>query len=125
MQRWFCVKDTDLQMVMMKNFQQLNIVSDKSCKPSLPSNSGDTLITNYPNPFTETTRIQFITKGGHTLVQIINGLGQVIKTLIDAEYPAAGTYNIPFNSYGLAGGVYYARLQNGPVQQVRAMLKVR
>ncbi len=125
MQRWFCVSDTDLQMVMMKNFQQLNIVHNKSCKPSGPSTSGDTLITNYPNPFTDNTRIEFTTKGGHTLVQIINGMGQVIKTLIDAEYPVAGTYNTRFDSYGLPSGVYYARLQNGPVQQVRTMLKVR
>jgi uncharacterized protein (DUF1501 family) len=125
LQRWFCVKTTDLQMVMMQNFQQLNVVNDKSCKPSAPSTSGDTLITNYPNPFTDSTRIEFTTKGGHTLIQIINGLGQVIKTLIDAEYPVPGTYSTSFNSYNLPSGVYYARLQNGPVQQVRTMLKVR
>lgn len=125
LQRWFCVQNTDLQMVMMQNFQQLNIVSDRSCKPSSPSNSGDILITNYPNPFTDSTRIEFTTKGGHTLIQIINGMGQVIKTLVDADYPSAGTYSTPFNSFGLPSGVYYARLQNGPVQQVRTMLKAR
>lgn len=125
LQRWFCVPATDLQMVMMQNFQQLNLVNDKSCKPATPSSSGDTLVTNYPNPFTDATRIEFTTKGGHTLIQIINGLGQVLKTLVDADYPAAGTYNVRFDSYGLPSGVYYARFQNGPTQQVRTMLKVR
>lgn len=125
LQRWFCVSNTDLQMVMLKNYQQLNICSDKTCKPMVPSASGDVTISNYPNPFTESTTIQFNTKGGHTLIQILNGMGQLIKTLVDAEYPQAGTYTKPFNSFGLPSGVYYARLQNGPLQQVRAMLKVR
>lgn len=124
LQRWFCIPETDLQMVLLKNFQQLNLVNNKSCKTGLPSNSGDTLISNYPNPFTESTRIAFTTAGGHTLVQVMNGLGQVVKTLVDAEY-VAGTYTVSFNSYGLPGGVYYARLQNGPAQQVRTMLKLR
>ena len=125
LQQWFCVPQTDLQMVMMKDFQQLNLVNNAKCKGAFPSNSGDTLITNYPNPFTESTKIQFTTAGGHTLIQIMNGLGQVVKVLVDADYPAAGTYSTSFNSYGLQSGVYYARLQNGPTQQVRTMLKVK
>ncbi len=125
LQRWFCVNNTDLQMVMMNNFQQLNIVNSKSCNTNGTINAGDRLISNYPNPFTEITNIEFTTNGGHTLVQIINNLGQVIRTLIDADYASAGTYTTYFNSYGLPSGVYYARLQNGPTQQVRSMLKVR
>lgn len=124
LQSWFCVPDTDLQMVMMKDFQQLNLVNNAKCKTAVPSLSGNTLISNYPNPFTESTKIQFTTAGGHTLVQIINGMGQVVKVLVDTDYPAAGTYSASFNSYGLPSGVYYARLQNGPTQQVRTMLKV-
>ena len=125
LQSWFCVPDTDLQMVMMKNFQQLDLVNNAKCKTSTPNLSGNTLISNYPNPFTESTKIQFTTDGGHTLVQILNGMGQVVKVLVEADYPAAGTYSNSFNAYGLPSGVYYARLQNGPTQQVRTMLKVR
>ena len=51
-------------------------------------------------------------------------LGRVIKTPIDREY-TPGTYTTTFDSNGLPTGVYYARFQNGPVQQVRSMLKVR
>jgi uncharacterized protein (DUF1501 family) len=124
LERWFCVDTTDLQMIMMKNFQQLEVVNNKTCKPTSNPVNNDSLIMNYPNPFTETTQIKFTTKGGHTLIQIINSLGQVISTPVDKEY-IAGTYTITFNSYGLGLGVYYARLQNGPIQQVRSMLKVR
>jgi len=79
---------------------------------------------NYPNPFTENTRITFRSKGGHILVQVIDGSGRVIRVLTDKEY-APGVYNIDFNSGPLPMGSYYARLQNGPYQQVRSMLKVR
>lgn len=124
LQRWFCVNATDLQMMMMKNYQVLDLVNDSACKDQ-PVPITSKLVMNYPNPFTENTTIQFKTNGGHTLVQVINGLGQVIRTLVEQEYNAAGTYTIGFDSYGLPTGVYYARLQNGSIQQVAPMLKVR
>lgn len=125
LQNWFCVANTDLQMIMMKDFQQLNFVRNANCKTAVPQTSGMTLISNYPNPFVSNTTISFQTNGGHTLIQIINNLGQAIKNLIDQDYSTAGTYTVPFYANGLADGVYYARLQNGAVQQVRTMLKVR
>ena len=51
-------------------------------------------------------------------------LGRVIKTPVDKEF-TPGTFTTDFDGRGLPNGVYYARLQNGPIQQVRAMLKVR
>jgi hypothetical protein len=56
---------------------------------------------------------------------IIDTLGRLIKTLIDQEYNGPGQYTVTFKADNLATGVYYARLQNGTIQQVRAMLKVR
>ena len=85
---------------------------------------GDNLIINYPNPFVSSTTITFKTQGGHTLVQIFDTMGRKIATLADKVY-AEGTYSVTFNSSALASGVYYARLQNGSLQQVRPMLKVR
>lgn len=125
MQHWFCIKEGDLQMIMLKNFQSLNIINNSGCKTTVPQTSGLQLVSNYPNPFIQTTTIKYTTNGGHTLIQIINGQGQLVRTLIDRDEPQAGTYTVPFDSAMLAAGVYYARLQNGPVQQVATMLKVR
>jgi uncharacterized protein (DUF1501 family) len=125
LEKWFCVKNTELQTILFRNFQSLNIVNNASCAQSNPNNSGNRLISNYPNPFVQTTTITFTTNGGHTLVQIIDTLGRVIKTPIDRDYPGPGTYTTSFDSGPLPSGVYYARLQNGSVQQVRPMLKVR
>jgi uncharacterized protein (DUF1501 family) len=127
LEKWFCVPSTTLQTILLKNFQTLNIIQgNKNCMSTDPGNqdAGDKLIWNYPNPFTETTEIKFKTSGGHTLIQIIDMMGRVVQTLTDKEY-TAGTYKVTFHSGGLPSGVYYARLQNGPIQQVRAMLKVR
>ena len=125
LQDWLCVKNTDLQQIMLQNFQNIPLVKTSACNPTAPIASGSTLIDNYPNPFTQKTTIRFTTSGGHTLVQIINTLGQVIATPIDQEYAVAGTYTISWESRHLGTGVYYARFQNGPVQQVRTMMKVR
>jgi hypothetical protein len=70
------------------------------------------------------TKITFKSAGGHTLVQVFDTAARLIATLADQTY-AQGTYTVSFNSAALAAGVYYARLQNGSLQQVRPMLKVK
>jgi hypothetical protein len=120
---WLCVKDEDLQLILLKNFQQLPLVNGGGCQKAV-NLSGETLISNYPNPFTASTIITFSTNGGHTLVQVIDPLGRVVAVLTDKDY-TAGTYTLSFDGTRYATGVYYARLQNESVQQVRAMLKVR
>lgn len=125
LQKWFCVDNITLETILFNNFQTLNIVNNASCTNTDPNqNAGDSLINIYPNPFVETTTIKFSTKGGHTLIQIIDTLGRVVKNPVDQEYNA-GTYITSFDSGGLPTGVYYVRLQNGPFQQVKPMLKVR
>ena len=125
LENWLCVKNSDIQSIMLKNFQNLPIVNSASCKNLNPNAGGLSLISNYPNPFTHTTRISFKTNGGHTLIQIIDTLGRVISTPVDQDYPQAGSYFITFDSSIYPSGVYYARLQNGMVQQVRTMMKAR
>ncbi|MGI8580745.1 MAG: DUF1501 domain-containing protein [Chitinophagaceae bacterium] len=125
LENWLCVKNSDLQTIMLQNFQNIPLVNSASCKNVVPNTSGTNLLTNSPNPFSNSTTLTFKTEGGHTLIQIMDTLGRVISTPIDQVYPQAGTYTIPFNSGGLPSGVYYARLQNGIIQQVRTMMKVR
>ena len=128
LQNWFCVPAATLQTILFKDFQSLNIVNDSTCRSTGTNDpnqaAGEELISNYPNPFVETTTIKFKTKGGHTLVQVIDMLGRVVRTPVDKDY-TPGTYTTTFDSGGLPTGVYYARFQNGPVQQVKPMLKVR
>lgn len=125
LEKWFCLENTDLQMVLLENYQSLPIVKPNSCSSTIPDMPEQVLIRNNPNPFTSSTTIQFKTNGGHTSIIIIDVMGRQIRTLIDQTYTGPGQYSVGFDSGSLPTGVYYARLQNGPVQQVRAMLKVR
>ncbi|OIQ95981.1 hypothetical protein GALL_219780 [mine drainage metagenome] len=122
---WLCVDDAELQLVMLKNFQQLPLVNAMYCNKAIPNPSGDVLISNYPNPFTATTKISFATAGGHTLVQLINASGAVVKNIIDTSYQTAGKYIVDFDGSYLASGVYYLRLQNLTIQKVHPIVKVR
>ncbi len=129
---WLCVKSADLQTVLFKNFQPLPLISAAGCNAVLSITgidelnraAGDQLILNYPNPFVDKTKLTFKTKGGHTLVQVMDPLGRVIRVITDKDYPP-GIFTIDYDSGTLPVGAYYARFQNGPLQQVRPMLKVR
>jgi hypothetical protein len=125
LQDWLCVKNSDLQQIMLQNFQNLPLVKASACSTTIPNTGGISLVDNYPNPFTQSTTIRFTTAGGHTLVQIMNTLGQVIAAPVDREFATAGTYTQNWDSGYLGTGVYYVRFQNGSVQQVKTMLKVR
>jgi uncharacterized protein (DUF1501 family) len=132
LEKWFCLDSSVVSSLfppgINSQLQSLPLIKAGACSgitPPPPPVTGDFLITNSPNPFTGTTTIKFKTAGGPTLIQIIDTLGRMLKILIDADYPTAGTYSVDFNSDSLPPGIYYARFQNGVTQHVRAMLKVR
>lgn len=132
LEKWFCLNKTVVDSLyppsINAQLQSLPLFKGSlACTTSTtpPDPSFDSIITNSPNPFTESTTIKFHTDGGHTLIQIIDTLGRVIKNLLERDYTGAGTYTVTFDSGGLPTGIYYARLQNGVVQKVRPMLKVR
>jgi uncharacterized protein (DUF1501 family) len=125
LEKWFCVDNTTLQTVMLKNYQSLPVIKSNSCNSTIPDLSDNLLVKNYPNPFSGSTVISYKTEGGHTSIQIFDTLGRLIQTLVEEVYSGPGQYTATFNADRLAAGVYYARLQNGAIQQVRAMLKVK
>ena len=122
---WFCVSPADVSTILLKNYQYLPFIKNTACNNNYTdlNNLGNSLISNYPNPFASSTTITFKTSGGHTLVQIFDASGRLVMVPVDQDY-TQGTYTVSVNAAMLAAGVYYARLQNLSVQQVRTMLKV-
>jgi hypothetical protein len=57
------------------------------------------------------------------MIQQIDALGQVVKTLTSQDY-TAGTYNVDIYNDGLASGVYFIRLQNKSLQKVITVVKM-
>ncbi|MGF7081073.1 DUF1501 domain-containing protein [Mucilaginibacter sp. UYCu711] len=129
LKNWFCVSDDVLNNIILKNFQELPCVKDTApCASAVKDianvQAGTNLISNYPNPFTGSTTINFQSQGGHALIQVFDAQGHLVGTLTDG-ITEKGSHKVIFNSQGHTPGPYYARLQNGSLQQVRTMILAR
>ena len=95
---------------------------------NLPENY--TLFQNYPNPFNPTTTIGYkISKASNVSLIIYNSLGQVVKTLINANQ-SAGNYNVRWNGTNEFGtkvtsGIYFYRLNTNEYTNVKKMIMLK
>jgi len=73
------------------------------------------MLNNYPNPFNGTTRIQLtVPQSGHVMMEIVNMLGQTVRTLVN-DNREAGEYNMTWNcrdnaDQPVSTGVYMLRV---------------
>ncbi len=131
LEKWFCLEKNVVDSLFPPNvnitLQSLPLLKAGACKGITPPpvSVGNATISNYPNPFTRSTTIKFSTEGGYTLIQIFDTLGRLMNVPVDTNYPLAGIYTVNLDTEAFAPGVYYARLQNGVHQYVRAMMKVK
>ena len=129
LERWFCVKQPLLNQLLLQNYQSLPLIKGGPCglpdDPDVTNNNSDQLLLKmWPVPYELNATIRFSTNGGHTLIQQINNLGQVVKVLTDQEY-TAGTYNIDIYDDNLPSGAYFIRLQNQSLQKVLNVMKIK
>ena len=69
---------------------------------------------SYPNPFNPSTTLEFDNPHRSLVsVRIFDVLGRRIETLVEKELLEAGTYVRQWNASGIAGGVYFARIEGG------------
>jgi len=84
-----------------------------------------TLEQNYPNPFKETTTIDFVLeKPSQVVLEVFSIGGEKICTLAN-EKKSPGKYSVPFNAKDLPAGIYYYRLQTetGTVTKKMTLIK--
>ncbi len=129
LERWFCVKQPLLNQLMLQNYQSLPIIKGGPCGlPDDPEvindNSNNLVLKMWPNPYSLNATVQFSTTGGHTLVQQINSIGQVVRVLANGDF-TAGTHNVDIYDDGLPSGAYFIRLQNQSLQKVLNVLKIK
>jgi uncharacterized protein (DUF1501 family) len=120
---WLCVDAGMLNTVMLKDFQNMPLTKVGTCSILNPVGNSDQLIVAYPNPFHANVGIQFKTMGGHTLIQVLDGAGRLVRILVDREFEQ-GTYKVDFDGEHLPAGIYYVRLQNQVIQQVKSIVKI-
>jgi len=54
---------------------------------------------------------------------VMDSAGRLVKILIDANFEA-GTFRVDFDGEHLPAGLYYIRLQNQVIQQVKSVIKI-
>ena len=88
------------------------------------------LLPNFPNPFNVSTTIRFdLAKEAWVRLEIINALGQPIRTLVDGPH-RAGYASIQWNGQDDAGrdiasGVFLYRLRTSKQMEMRKLLLLR
>ena len=103
-------------------------VAVRAHKPTVPAQF--ILLQNYPNPFNPETEIRFdLSQAAHVVIKIYNMLGEPIRTLAKAIYPA-GTHRLLWNGkdkngHPMASGMYFYQLQAGEFSDVKRMSLVR
>jgi hypothetical protein len=87
--------------------------------------TGYALAQNYPNPFNPTTTIGFSIKNSEfSTLKVYDLLGREVAVLVN-ERMAAGVHQVTFDAAGLAGGMYFYRLQAGDFLQTNRLLLIK
>lgn len=104
------------------NYKYSNVVEVNAGQ--LPK--GYLLNQNYPNPFNPSTLIQFsISKNTHATLTIFNVIGGKVSMLFDGNAVAGQVYNVTFNGYNMASGIYYYKLQTNEITEVKKMILMK
>ena len=116
--------------VMLIRNQRLNSASSiTGCTPlekpsTLPE--GCILGNSYPNPFNPSTTITFnVLRRSSVSLKVFDVLGRHVETLLDKEEFDAGNYTRHWNAAGVAGGVYFARFENGATAGVIKLMLLK
>jgi hypothetical protein len=102
-----------------------------------PTNVGDgqeglptafELAQNYPNPFNPSTTITYTLSSqeragvrSQVTLKVYDLLGREIATLVNEEKPA-GAYSVSWDATGMAGGVYFYRIQTRDFAQTKRLI---
>lgn len=83
------------------------------------------LFQNHPNPCNPATTIRYaVPKTGHVQVAVYDIIGNRVVILVDEE-KERGSYEVIFNASGLAGGVYFYRMQAGDFSDTKRLVLVK
>jgi hypothetical protein len=80
---------------------------------------------SYPNPFNAVTELRFdLPQPAHVRCVVCDVLGRVVAPLADSRFEA-GNHRLTFDASGLSSGLYFARLQAGPLVATAKMVLVK
>ncbi|WP_353482529.1 DUF1501 domain-containing protein [Haliscomenobacter sp.] len=78
-------------------------------------------LSNYPNPFRESTTLTLRTSGGQVVVRLLDGLGRVVQMVASGYYPE-GTHQFFIPRNNLSMGQYHCQVSVNGTVAVRKMV---
>ncbi len=99
----------------------------------IPESSGisDDLIipeisfTNYPNPFTDKTIVEFeLPKPSEVTIDVLNILGQTVDTIIQERF-GRGKHTLEWTSEGISSGIYFFRIRADSFKRSKKFLIIK
>lgn len=94
-------------------------------KPILTKPETFEVISNYPNPFNNSTTISYIISDQSIVnLTIYDMLGRKITTLVDDKYEK-GNYEITFKGNDITSGIYFAILHTGTRTLIQKLLLLK
>lgn len=88
-------------------------------------NKAELQIQNFPNPFTEQTKITFsLSSDASIILEILDVSGNRVTTLLDDHKPT-GAYQVDWDAQNFRAGVYYAVLRSDNNAITRKMILMR
>ena len=87
--------------------------------------SGITLEQNFPNPFSDITKIQYsLAQTANVQVFVLDTQGKAIATLANGQKPA-GVYSVDFIPTTLSSGVYFLVLKSNNYVETKRMVLIK
>lgn len=84
------------------------------------------LVNNYPNPFSNSTKIYFDLKfDSYITLNITDITGKVIFTLIDNDFKSKGLYDVKFDASNLSEGIYLYNLISEQGRVTKKMMVIK
>jgi uncharacterized protein (DUF1501 family) len=133
--QWFSIPKDDVDQLLFKTFEDgtdpnqdiydggfhCNLPILKGAAMPITSSVKDTMYLdglgqNYPNPFSNTSNIDFESKGEQVIIRVYNMNGALVKEITNQYYPA-GKQTITLSADGLAKGVYTYQILQGKSQK--------
>ena len=107
---------------ILKTITGGGIITSVSDSPVGNQFTDNTLVRNYPNPFSESTTITWqLKEDAQVVLKIYDFTGREVKTLVDCEQ-AKGEHTFDFDASFLPAGVYFYQLHAGEITQTKKMI---
>jgi uncharacterized protein (DUF1501 family) len=120
LQDWFGIENPE--NVLQNKFPILPIFKAGATPVKVPPAAAPS-ISNYPNPFRQSTTFDFSTEGGAVSIQLMDNGGRVLETIAEGQFPA-GAHRITFERGNLPAGNYFYQIRVNGRATTRKLLAI-